>query len=118
MRGTKYLSELLPIDKIIESDKGAFIISPCGSGKSTFAEELIKNYNKCLYLCDTTRLKKGIIKELEMKNGQVLWPIRTAISGKQFTPGGAIEIAFILGKDETLRRIQVGIDRLSEIVEE
>ena len=57
-------------------------------------------------------------KELEMKNGQVLWPIRTAVSGKQFTPGGAIEIAFILGKDETLRRIQVGIDRLSEIVEE
>ena len=67
MRGTKYLSEILPVDKIIKSDKGAFIISPCGSGKSTFAEELIKNYNKCLYLCDTTRLKKGIIKELEMK---------------------------------------------------
>ena len=67
MRGTKYLSEILPIDKVIESDKGAFIISPCGSGKSTFAEELIKNYNKCLYLCDTTRLKKGIIKELETK---------------------------------------------------
>ena len=46
--------------------------------------------------------------------GQFVQPF----SGKQFTPGGAIEIAFILGKDETLRRIQVGIDRLSEIVEE
>ncbi len=56
-------------------------------------------------------------QELEMKNGQVLWPVRTAISGKQFTPGGAIEIAYILGKDETLRRIQVGIDRLDAIVE-
>lgn len=56
-------------------------------------------------------------QKLEMKNGQVLWPVRTAISGKQFTPGGAIEIAYILGKDETLRRIQVGIDRLGEIVE-
>ena len=54
MRGTKYLSEILPINKVMKSDKGAFIISPCGSGKSTFAEELIKNYNKCLYLCDTT----------------------------------------------------------------
>ena len=53
-------------------------------------------------------------KKLEMKNGQVLWPVRTAITGKQFTPGGAIEIAFILGKEETLRRIQVGIDRLKE----
>ena len=67
MRGTKYLSEILPINKVMKSDKGAFIISPCGSGKSTFAEELIENYNKCLYLCDTTRLKKGIIKELETK---------------------------------------------------
>lgn len=56
-------------------------------------------------------------QELEMKNGQVLWPVRTAISGKQFTPGGAIEIAYILGKDETLRRIQVGIERLDSIVE-
>ena len=53
-------------------------------------------------------------KKLEMKNGQVLWPVRTAITGKQFTPGGAIEIAFILGKEETLRRIQIGIDRLQK----
>lgn len=53
-------------------------------------------------------------KKLEMKNGQVLWPVRTAITGKQFTPGGAIEIAFILGKEETLRRIQVGIERLEK----
>ncbi len=56
-------------------------------------------------------------QELEMKNGQVLWPVRTAISGKQFTPGGAIEIAYILGKEETLRRIQIGIERLDSIVE-
>lgn len=55
-------------------------------------------------------------KEMGMKNGQVLWPVRTAITGKQFTPGGAIEIAHILGKDETLRRIQIGIDRLEEAV--
>lgn len=51
---------------------------------------------------------------LEMKNGQVLWPVRTAITGKQFTPGGAIEIAHILGKAETLHRIQVGIEKLSK----
>ena len=53
-------------------------------------------------------------KKLEMKNGQVLWPVRTAITGQQFTPGGAIEIAFILGKEETLRRISVGIERLEK----
>ena len=52
--------------------------------------------------------------ELEVKNGVVLWPIRTVLSGKQSTPGGAMEIAYILGKEESLRRIQVGIDRLEK----
>lgn len=56
-------------------------------------------------------------KQLEMKNGQVLWPVRTAITGKQFTPGGAIEIAHILGKTETLRRIQIGIEKLTKEIE-
>lgn len=56
-------------------------------------------------------------KEMGMKNGQVLWPVRTAVTGKQFTPGGAIEIAWILGKDEALRRIDTGIDRLEKSLE-
>ena len=51
-------------------------------------------------------------KEMGMKNGQILWPVRTAITGKQFTPGGAIEIAHILGKEETLKRIEKGIEKL------
>ena len=55
-------------------------------------------------------------KQLEMKNGQVLWPVRTAITGKQFTPGGAIEIAHILGKEETLKRIDRGIAKLEEAI--
>lgn len=52
------------------------------------------------------------IQELGIKNGQLLWPLRTALSGKQFTPGGAYEIAEILGKDESIRRIKIGIDKL------
>lgn len=52
--------------------------------------------------------KKGI------KNGTGLWPIRTAVSGKQMTPGGAFEIMEIIGKEETLRRIEVGIKKLEE----
>lgn len=51
-------------------------------------------------------------KEMGLKNGQVLWPVRTALSGKQFTPGGAIEIAFILGKEEAERRMDAAIARL------
>ncbi|MBQ8068250.1 MAG: glutamate--tRNA ligase [Solobacterium sp.] len=50
--------------------------------------------------------------KLEKKNGQVLFPLRVAISGKPSTPGGAIEIAEILGKEETLRRIDLSIAQL------
>lgn len=54
----------------------------------------------------------GKVKELGLKNGQMLWPIRTALSGKQFTPGGAFEAADILGKTASLERIRIGIDLL------
>ena len=57
-------------------------------------------------------LLMALPKQLEMKNGQLLWPVRTAITGKQFTPGGAIEIAYILGKEETLARIDKGIEKI------
>jgi glutamyl-tRNA synthetase len=50
-----------------------------------------------------------LVEEMGVKNGIVLWPIRTALSGKQFTPGGAFEIAEILGKEESLKRIEAGI---------
>lgn len=53
------------------------------------------------------------IAEKEIKNGQGLWPIRTAVSGKQSTPGGAYEIMNTLGKEESLRRIKIAIDKLS-----
>ncbi len=47
-----------------------------------------------------------------MKNGQVLWPLRIAISGKASTPGGAIEIAFLLGKAETMKRLGRSVAQL------
>ena len=46
------------------------------------------------------------------KNGQVLWPMRIAISGQESTPGGAFEIAYLLGREETLRRIGVALEKL------
>ncbi len=51
-------------------------------------------------------------KEHEYKNGYVLWPIRTALSGKQMTPGGATELMELLGKEESLRRVNAAIDKL------
>jgi len=50
---------------------------------------------------------------LEVKNATLMWPVRIAVAGKAVTPGGAIEICFILGKEETLRRINTGIDKLN-----
>jgi glutamyl-tRNA synthetase len=50
------------------------------------------------------------IEEKGIKNGQALWPIRTAVSGKQMTPAGAFEIMEVLGKEESLARIRKGID--------
>ena len=54
----------------------------------------------------------GLVAKLGVKNGYVLWPLRVAVSGKQFTPGGGAEIAALLGKEETLRRIRTGIEKL------
>lgn len=55
----------------------------------------------------------ALVQRLELKNGRILWPVRVAVSGKAFTPGGGVELAYILGKGETLRRIESGIEQLS-----
>ena len=56
----------------------------------------------------------GLVEKLGVKNGYILWPLRVAVSGKQFTPGGGAEIAELLGKEETLRRVRTGIEKLSQ----
>ncbi len=53
------------------------------------------------------------IQSKEIKNGTGLWPLRTAVSGKQSTPGGAFEIMEIIGKQESVERIKKGIEKLS-----
>ncbi|MBQ6206539.1 MAG: glutamate--tRNA ligase, partial [Oscillospiraceae bacterium] len=50
---------------------------------------------------------------LGVKNATLLWPVRIAASGKAVTPGGAVEICWILGKEETLRRLKAGLEKLS-----
>ena len=51
----------------------------------------------------------------ECKNAKVMWPVRIAAAGKAVTPGGAVEICRILGKEETLRRLRIGIEKLESI---
>ena len=52
------------------------------------------------------------IPGLGMKNGQFLWPVRIALSGQMSTPGGAFEIAYLLGREESLRRLKKGLEKL------
>ena len=56
----------------------------------------------------------GYVAEKGCKNGYVMWPIRTAVSGKQMTPGGATELMEVLGKEESLARIRRGIELLTK----
>jgi glutamyl-tRNA synthetase len=67
--------------------------------------------NDALYaaLCD-------YVAEKGVKNGYVMWPIRTAVSGKQMTPGGATELMEVLGKEESIARIKKGIELLQSAV--
>jgi len=58
----------------------------------------------------------GMAESCGCKNAKVMWPVRIAAAGKAVTPGGAVEICRILGKDETLRRIRVGIEKLERAV--
>ena len=54
----------------------------------------------------------GLAESLEVKNATLMWPVRIAAAGKAVTPGGAVEICHILGKDECLRRLRLGLDKL------
>ena len=59
----------------------------------------------------------GLAGMSELKNSQILWPVRTALSGMEVSPGGATELMELLGKEETLARIQKGIELLETKVE-
>ena len=54
----------------------------------------------------------GLAQKLEVKNGTLLWPVRIAAAGMKVTPGGAMEILAILGKQESIRRLQLGLKKL------
>lgn len=59
-------------------------------------------------------LLSAYVEEKGYKNGYVMWPVRTAVSGKQMTPGGATELMEVLGKEESLARIKKGIEKLEQ----
>ena len=54
----------------------------------------------------------ALAQSLEVKNGTLLWPVRIASAGQTVTPGGAMEILAVLGKEEALRRLQLGLQKI------
>jgi len=54
----------------------------------------------------------GLAEQLGVKNATLMWPLRIAVAGKAVTPGGAVELCRILGKEETLRRVALGMEKL------
>ena len=81
-----------------KDSKKIAVLIPCYNESKTI-EKVVKDY----------------VAEKECKNGLALWPLRTAVSGKQMTPGGAYEIMDILGKEESLKRIRKGIELLNGV---
>lgn len=57
----------------------------------------------------------GLAEQLGVKNGTLLWPVRIAAAGKTVTPGGAIEILAILGREESLRRLEEGLRKITSL---
>ena len=57
----------------------------------------------------------GLAEKLGVKNATVMWPVRIAVTGTQVTPGGAVEICRILGREETMKRLRDGLSRLTQV---
>lgn len=88
----------------------------CGLETAKFTLPLAKNAlsgienweNSVLY-----ETLQGLAKSQSLKNSQILWPVRVALSGRESTPGGATELAELLGKTESLRRLEFSINLLN-----
>ena len=107
------------IDSISQYDLNLFVKEKMKTTKQSslnVLEEIIlvlenlKDFNK-----DEVFLAVSSLKEkLNVKNSQLLWPLRVAVSGKQFTPGGGVELCVLLGKEETILRLKNAVERLKQ----
>ena len=94
-----YTHKKMKTDAVISRD-ALLLARPALAGLTDFTEEPLK---ACLM---------GLAEQHELKTGQMMWPVRIAITGLASTPGGATEIACLLGRDETLRRIDIALQKL------
>ena len=65
--------------------------------------------------CNTlNKIMEDFAQQMDVKLGFLMWPVRIAVSGQAVTPGGSGEVMYILGKDESIRRIEKTISRLQK----
>ena len=105
-------------DSLPDYDKELFIHKKSKSGleSSKQALELILRRFEALDSWDDESIMNAMLalaQELGVKNSVVMWPVRIAAAGKGVTPGGAVEICRILGREETLRRLKLGLEKLN-----
>ena len=104
-------------DSLPEYDKELFVHKKSKSGleSSKQALELMIPRFRALENWDDESIMNamlGLAQELGVKNSVVMWPVRIAAAGKAVTPGGAVEICRILGREETLSRLNTGLEKL------
>lgn len=105
-------------DELPEYDTELFVHKKSKSDKASSLEVLnaMKPLFEGLECWDDEHIlaaMTSLVEKMETKNAKVMWPVRIAAAGKAVTPGGAVEICRILGREETLRRIEIAIEKLS-----
>ena len=106
-------------DALPEYDAALFVHKKSKSDEASSAEVLGKIIPVFEAMPDWNddSIRDAMVKlaeELGAKNAKVMWPVRIAAAGKAVTPGGAVEICAILGREETLRRLRVGLNKLEK----
>ena len=106
-------------DALPEYDAALFVHKKSKSDEASSAEVLGKIIPVFESLPDWNddSIRDAMVKlaeELGAKNAKVMWPVRIAAAGKAVTPGGAVEICAILGREETLRRLGIGLEKLTK----
>ncbi len=106
-------------DALPEHDAALFVHKKSKSDEASSAEVLGKIIPMFESLSDWNddSIRDAMVKlaeELGAKNAKVMWPVRIAAAGKAVTPGGAVEICAILGREETLRRLGIGLEKLTK----
>ncbi len=104
-------------DALPDYDAELFVHKKSKSDRESAAEVLEKVLPlfEAIEVWNDDNIREAMVtlaEQMEAKNAKVMWPVRIAAAGKAVTPGGAVEICRILGKDETCRRLRAGLEKL------